>query len=214
MDTQLLKARVQELVERDWNPAEIEARYVKLMREGIPRGVPNRDDIISRKEEFLDRVQLRAEEYGYLSHSCPKGSALALFEQFGMGSVEFIKALSPFPGLGMTGWTCGAVTGGLIAIGTYFGSDDIVNYEANGRAIAAARTFLPRFEAELGSILCPRIQEDVIFGTYMDPRSSQENFEAFVKAEGYIKCALPMGIGARLAAEVIIESMEEEGANR
>jgi hypothetical protein len=43
----------------------------------------------------------------------------------------------------------------------------------------------------------------------MDPRASRENFEAFVKAKGYEKCTLPAGIGARLAAEIIIESMEE-----
>ena len=31
---------------------------------------------------------------------------------------------------------------------------------------------------------------------------------AFQRELGYAKCALPAGIGARLAAEIIIESME------
>jgi hypothetical protein len=210
LDIQVLKAKLRELVDRDWNLPEVEARYRKLVEEGLPRRTLSNDEIIARKGEFLDRVQRRAEEYGYLSHSCPKGSALALFEQFGIGNLDVIRTLSPFPGLGMTGWTCGGVTGGLIAIGAYFGSDDMLDYGANGRAFTAARIFLPRFEAEMGSILCPRIHEDVVFGKYIDTRSSQESFEEFVKADGYIKCTLPMGIGARLAAEVIIESMEEE----
>ena len=124
--------------------------------------------------------------------------------------MEIIRALSPFPGFGVTGWICGAVSGGLIALGVYFGSDDLLDYEGTGATMTAARRFMPRFEEELGSVLCPKIQEDVIFGRYMDPRASEENMEAFKREKGYEKCSLPAGIGARLAAQIIIESMEEE----
>jgi C_GCAxxG_C_C family probable redox protein len=129
-------------------------------------------------------------------------------EEFGLGNMEIIKALSPFPGFGVTGWICGAVSGGLIALGLYFGTDDLLDYEGTGATMNAARKFMPRFEGKLGSILCPKIQEDVIFGRYMDPRASDENMEAFKGEKGYEKCALPAGIGARLAAEIIIENME------
>jgi C_GCAxxG_C_C family probable redox protein len=129
-------------------------------------------------------------------------------EEFGMGNLEIIKALSPFPGLGMTGSICGAVTGSLIALGLYFGSDDLTDYAGTGRTMTAARKFIPRFEEEVGTILCPKIQEDVVFGTYLDPRGSQENFEKFKQSKGYEKCSLLPGIGARIAAEIIIESME------
>jgi len=44
----------------------------------------------------------------------------------------------------------------------------------------------------------------------MDPRAGEENFEAFKEAQGYERCALPPGIGARIAAEIIIESMEKK----
>jgi len=130
-------------------------------------------------------------------------------EEFGLGNMEIIKGLSPFPGFGVTGWMCGAVSGGLIALGLYFGSDDMLNYEGTGATMTAARKFMPRFEEQLGSVLCPKIQEDVIFGRYMDPRASDENFEAFKREKGYEKCSLPAGIGARLAAQIIIESIEE-----
>jgi len=130
-------------------------------------------------------------------------------EEFGLGNTEMVKGLSAFPGFGASGWICGAVSGGLFALGLYFGSDDITDYDATGRAISAARKFLPRFEQIFSSILCPKIQEDVIFGRYMDARASPENMEAFKREKGYAKCALPAGIGARLAAEIIIESMEE-----
>jgi len=209
-DYEALKDKVQELAERVWDDQGIEARFRKLAQEGIPGKIHNRDEIISHSHEILDRVQRLGEEYEYLSHSCAKGSALAVMDEFGLGNMEIIKALSPFPGFGMTGWICGAVTGGLIALGLYFGSDDLVNYEGTGRTMTAARKFIPRFEEEFGTILCPKIQEDVIFGSYLDPRGSQENFEAFKKAKGYEKCALPPGIGARIAAQIIMESMFEE----
>jgi len=130
-------------------------------------------------------------------------------EEFGLGSVEMIKGLSPFPGFGATGSVCGAVSGALFALGLYFGSDDLTDYAATGAAMTAARAFIPRFEAVLGSTLCPRIQEDVVFGRYMDARASGENMAAFQRELGYAKCALPAGIAARLAAQIIIESAEK-----
>ena len=103
---------------------------------------------------------------------------------------------------------CGGVTGGLIALGLYFGSEDVLDYDAVGATIMAARKFMPRFEEQAGSLTCPTLQEEVIFGRYMDPAASPENMEAFAKAQGFEKCGLLPGIGARLAAEIIIESLE------
>jgi C_GCAxxG_C_C family probable redox protein len=166
------------------------------------------------RHELLDRVQLRGEEYEYLTHSCSKGSALALMEEFGLGNWAIIRAMSPFPGFGMTGGICGGVTGSLIALGLFFGSDDPEDYEGTGRTMTAARVFISRFKEEMGTIMCPQLQEDVIFGQYMDPRASKENFMAFQKAKGYEKCALPPGVGARLAAEVILNSGEGLGEKK
>jgi len=207
-DYEALKSRVQELAERVWDVAALEARYKKLAAEGIPRRTLNRHEILASKQQILDRVQRRGEEYNFLARNCPKGTALAVMEEFGLGNMEIIKALSPFPGFGGTGWMCGGVTGGLIALGLYFGSDDMLDYERTGATIIAARKFMPRFEEEVGSVVCPKIQEDVIFGRYMDPAASEENMEAFARAKGFEKCSLIPGIGARLAAEIIIESME------
>ena len=130
-------------------------------------------------------------------------------EEFGLGDMAIIKALSPFPGFGSTGRICGAVSGGLIALGLYFGSEDMTDYEGVSKAMNAAREFLPRFEEAVGSVQCAEIQEDVVFGRYMNPRASEENRKAFLEAKGYEKCALLAAIGARIAAEIIIESMEQ-----
>ena len=207
VDYKALKSRVQELAERVWDVTAIEARYKKLSAEGIPRKTLDRKEILANKQQILDRIQRRGEEYNFLARNCPKGTALAVMEEFGLGNMEIIKALSPFPGFGGTGWMCGGVTGGLISLGLYFGSDDMLDYERIRATIMAARKFMPRFENEVGSVVCPKIQEDVIFGRYMDPAASDENMEAFAKAKGFEKCSLLPGIGARLAAEIIIESL-------
>jgi C_GCAxxG_C_C family probable redox protein len=185
----------------------LEARVKKLAAEGIPKKKLDPKEVLANKGQILDRVQRRGEEYNFLARNCARGTALAALEEFGLGNMEIIKALSPFPGFGGTGWMCGGVTGGLIALGLHFGSDDMLDYEAVGATIMAARKFMPRFEEEVGSVVCPKIQEDVIFGRYMDPAASEENMEAFAKAKGFEKCGLLTGIGARLAAEIIIESL-------
>jgi C_GCAxxG_C_C family probable redox protein len=206
-DYEALKARVQELAERDWDRPAIEARYQKLAAGGIPRKTLDREELLAHKEQILDRVQRRAEEYNFLTCNCARGTAMALLEEFGLGNMEIITALSPFPGFGGTGWMCGGVTGSLIALGLFFGSDDLLDNDAVGATIMAAREFMPRFEEEAGSVVCPKLQEDVIFGRYMDPAASLEHMEAFAQAQGFEKCGLLPGIGARIAAEIMIDSL-------
>jgi C_GCAxxG_C_C family probable redox protein len=176
--------------------------------EGIPRKKLNPKELLRNRQQIIDRVRQRAEEYNFMLRNCAKGTALAVMEEFGLGNIEIIKGLSPFPGFGGTGWMCGGVTGSLVALGLYFGSDDMLNYEAVGATIMAARKFMPRFEEEVGAFVCPKIQEDVIFGRYMDPAASEANMEAFARAKGFEKCSLLPGVGARIAAEIITESLE------
>jgi len=209
-DYEALKARVQELAERDWDVPEIEARGKKLLEDGIPKKDLNPQYLLVNKQKILDRVQLRAEQYNLFARNCARSTALALMEEFGLGNMQVIKALSPFPGFGGTGWICGGVTGGLIALGLYFGSEDLGDYEAVGRTIMAAREFMPRFENQAGGVTCPRLHEDVVFGRYMDPAASPENMETFAQERGFEKCGLFPGTGARIAAEIIIDSMKQD----
>jgi C_GCAxxG_C_C family probable redox protein len=207
-DYEALKKRVDELAARDWDEPGLQARVSKLAAEGIPKKALNRDEILANRDEILNRVQRRAEEYNFIARNCARSTALAVMEEFGLGNMEVIRALSPFPGFGGTGWMCGGITGGLVALGLYFGNDDVLDYEATGGTIMAARSFMPRFEAEVGSVLCPTIHEDVVFGRYMDPAASEESMEAFANAQGFEKCGLLPGIGARIAAGIIIQSLE------
>ena len=206
-DYEALKRKAQELAERKWDLPAIEARCKALAATGFAKKPRNREEILADKRQILDRVQNRAEEYNFFLENCARSTALAVMEEFGLGNIEVVKALAPFPGFGGTGWMCGGVTGGLIALGLYGGGDDLMDREAMQNTIQAARRFMPRFEQKVGAVTCPRIQEDIVFGRYMDPAASAGNMEEFQKARGFEKCSLLPGIGARLAAEIIIETL-------
>jgi C_GCAxxG_C_C family probable redox protein len=206
-DIEGLKLRLQELAKRDWDVPALEARIRRLADRGIPRKTLSRDEMLADKPQILNRVQRRAEEYNFIAKNCAQGTALALLEEFGLGNMEIIKALTPFPGIGGTGQICGAITGSLIAFGLYFGSDDRLDYEAIGATISNTQKFMILFEGELGYRLCAEIQEHVVFGRNMDPGVSEEHMAAFAEAQGFEKCGLATGIGARLAAEFMLDRM-------
>jgi len=209
MDLHALQEKLQELADRKWDLRSIEARCRMFKECGIPRKTLDAAEIIANKQQILQRVQQRGEEYNFFAGNCARSTALAVMEEFGMGSMEIIKALSPFPGFGSTGWMCGGVTGGLIALGLFLGNDDLLDHAIMRRTIAAANVFMARFEAEAGAVTCRRIQEDVVFGRYMDQGASEAHMKAFEQAKGFEKCSLFPGLGARIAAEIIIETIEK-----
>ncbi|MEJ2716725.1 MAG: C-GCAxxG-C-C family protein [Deltaproteobacteria bacterium] len=211
-DTQALKAWVQELAERDWNMPAIEARIRTLSREGIPRKKRNSNAMSADKEQIVARVQQRAEEYNVAMKNCAQGTALALMEEFGVGNMDMIKALTPFPGIGGTGRLCGGITGSLIVLGLCFGSDDRLDYEATNETILIARQFMASFQRELGHIECADIIETVTIGYKLNPGESEEAMQAFAREKGFEKCGLPPAMGAGLAARYIIDKSVERDA--
>jgi C_GCAxxG_C_C family probable redox protein len=208
-DYEALKAKVQELAERAWDVEGIAERVRRLSAQGIPRKKLDPKELLAKKEEILERVQRRAEEYNFILKNCAQGTALALMEEFGLGNMEIIKALTPFPGIGGTGEICGGITGSLITFGLFFGSDDRLDYDAMNRTILTSQKFMAFFEDAIGHIYCADIIETVVLGHRLNPGESEEAMQLFTMEKGFEKCGLPPGIGARLAAEFIIDSMKE-----
>lgn len=206
-DYEALQERVRGLAERSWDAPALEARIRKLSRDGISKKPLDPAELLASKAEILDRVQRHAEEYNFILKNCAQGTALALLEEFGLGSMEIIKALTPFPGVGGTGEICGGITGSLIAFGLFFGSDDRLDYEAVNRTIGTSQKFMAYFEGELGHIYCADIIEKVILGRKLNPGESEAAMVSFAGDKGFEKCGLPPAIGARLAADFMLESL-------
>jgi C_GCAxxG_C_C family probable redox protein len=207
-DYEALKSRVQELAERAWDTQAIEARVKKMVKQGIPKKKLDPKELIANKQQIIDRVRRRAEEYNFFFKNCAQGTALSLMEEFGLGSMEIIKALTPFPGIGGTGEICGGITGSLITFGLYFGPDDPPDFEKMNSTIMTAQKFMAFFEGEIGHMYCADIIETVILGHRINPGESEQAMMTFTGEKGFEKCGLPPGIGASLAAEFIIDSMK------
>ena len=207
-DYDALKKWVDELGEREWDDAAIGARIKKMVKEGIPKKKLDPKEMLANKEQILDRVQLRAEEYNYFLKNCAQGTALALMEEFGLGSMEIIKALTPFPGIGGTGEICGGITGSLITFGLFFGPDEPPDFDKMNETILTAQKLMALFENQIGDMYCADIIETVILGHRINPGESEEAMMTFAGEKGFEKCGVPPGIGVRLAAGSIIDSMK------
>jgi C_GCAxxG_C_C family probable redox protein len=212
-DYAALKKKVDELASRVWDVGAIETRVKVLTEKGIPRKKLDPVEMKAKKEEILDRVQLRAEEYNFIFKNCAQGTAMALLEEFGLGNMEIIKALTPFPGIGGTGEICGGITGSLIAFGLYFGSDNRLDYEVMNKTISISQKFMAYFEDAVGHLYCSDIIETVILGRKLNPGDSEEAMMTFAGEKGFEKCGLPPGLGVRLAAGFIIDSMKIDNIN-
>lgn len=208
-DYESLRAKVQELAKGPEDRAAVAAKLKKLFEMDLPKKIMNPEEMILRKQEIIDRVQKNAEEYEQVSQSCAKSAALAIMEEFALGNIKLITALSSFPGIALTGETCGAVVAGLAALNSYFGSDDLLDYKANARCYAQSRKFIFRFASELGTTKCREIHEKIIFGQYHDVAEPERGYPGFLKDKGFEKCALAPGISARIAAQIILEDMEK-----
>ena len=208
-DYAALKKKVDELEARDWDTEGIEARIRKLAKDDIPKKKLDPAELLAKKQEILDRVVLHAEEYNFATKNCAQGTALALMEEFGLGNMEIIKALTPFPGIGGTGEICGGITGSLITFGLFFGSDDRFDFDAMNNTIMTSQKFMAQFEGKVGHMYCADIIETVILGHRLNPGDSEEAMVAFTNEQGFEKCGLPPGTGVRLAAETMIDSMQQ-----
>ena len=67
-----LRKYAEDLGERSWDVPAIQARYEKLAAEGIPRKKLDKQALLVDKQQILDRVQQRAEEYNLLPRTVPR----------------------------------------------------------------------------------------------------------------------------------------------
>ncbi len=114
------------------------------------------------KENQVDAVCARARElFDSKQHNCAESVFLAINEVFKGGLAPETAARIATGlggGLGATGGTCGALTGGVLAIGLIAGTDPAVSRRKKIYPLAAAlqERFLQRF----GTICCRELTRD------------------------------------------------------
>jgi C_GCAxxG_C_C family probable redox protein len=164
------------------------------------------------KEEILGRVAKKAGDYEEVSISCSQGTLAALQEEFKLaGGRDIIKAATFMPGIASRKETCGAVTGGLMALGLAFGRDRVNDPDPNTpeakehllKLREKAWRFCEEFKKEFGSTMCGDIRPKIMGRDYnsMDPKDRQQ----FLDDDGPKKCRVPPEKAARIAASILLE---------
>lgn len=163
--------------------------------------MPEKD---TAREQLLNNIQEKAAYYESTYHGCSQCTLQAIQEHLNLGDGAAFKSASALVGgIALMGDACGAVIGGLMAIGMVYGREKIEDTEQLFKSLRPARVFTRRFQKEYGSCVCREIQK-IMFGRSFD-MTKREDYEAFQAAGAYEKCGQLAGGAARLAAEIILE---------
>jgi C_GCAxxG_C_C family probable redox protein len=162
------------------------------------------------REELLDRIEKEARDYERNFHGCSRCVIKPLQDHLGLGDDQSLKASTPMAaGVAMRGETCGALLGGLMAVGMATASEDMGDADALRNSLAAGFRLARKVEKEFGTTNCTRIQTDRLgrFYNLADP----EQYQAFIKAGGYTECSKVCGKIARMTAEFILDYRDKKG---
>jgi C_GCAxxG_C_C family probable redox protein len=160
------------------------------------------------REEILKKVYDLAFKYEAERGSCPQCVVAAIFETLGIGDKETIKAADSLAGgtaLSTEG-TCGALVGGLLAIGAVVGRsyEDFSAGERKRRVFQYSKKLYDKFIEEYGSPICKDVHMKLFGRTFnlMDPKDYAE----FEKMGAHVdKCPVVSGKVARWTAEILLD---------
>ncbi len=144
--------------------------------------------------------------------NCAQCVLAALQQVMGGIDDEVFKAANTLAGGGAltTKGTCGALSGGMMAISTRYGRDRAsFTTSRTRRAAALAKRLYDRFVAEYGSPICTDVHA-AMFGRSFDFWNPDDS-RAFEEAGGHLdKCTDVVGKAAQWTAEILLDAQHEE----
>lgn len=99
----------------------------------------------------------KAEKYFSMRYHCSQAVLVAFANELGISDVQALKLGGCFGGGMCMGEVCGAVIGGLMALGLKFGQSDIGDLNSRIKTNDVAKTLLHRFKEENGSYICKEL---------------------------------------------------------
>ena len=165
----------------------------------------------SSKDHLAERAYALAYDYERRHHNCPQCVFAALQEVLGIGDDATFKAAYSLSGGGArtSRGTCGALVGGMLAIGSIYGRDK-QHFGQRGYSDASrvAKKLFDRFVEEWGSPICTDVHLKWL-GRRFDMWTEYEAFDAAGAHDD--KCPTVTGKTARWAVEILLEEMGEAG---
>lgn len=164
------------------------------------------------REALLDKIEREATHLEKTYHGCSRCVVIPLCTHLGLGNPEVALASTPLAGgIALMGETCGALLGGLLAVGLATSDPDLENRQAFTDTMASGFRFMRRFQKEFGATTCRELQAARL-GTFYS-LAKPEEYEAFTRAGGYDVCSALVGKASRLAAAFLME-LQDRGALR
>ena len=155
------------------------------------------------REKLLDRVAWAAYYNDRVYEGCSRSVLQALQTHLHVGDGEALRASTALAGgVARMGETCGALTGGIMAIGLVLGREELEDIQAYRNSMHVSYEMYHRFKQEVGSTICFEIQNN-LFGRSFDFKREEEA-EEWYKANGLEKCPMVCAIAARIAADLIL----------
>jgi C_GCAxxG_C_C family probable redox protein len=164
------------------------------------------------KSEMVEKAYNLGYEYEKNYHGCAQSSFAAIQDTMNWRNVcddvVFKSATGLAGGIGLTnGSACGALTGGVLALGLkvgrdrrYFEDPEKIRY----KTFKLAKKLYEKFEQEYGGCNCIDIQKKIFGRSFnmWDPKEKEE----FEKAGGHEdKCPDVVGKAARWTIEILLE---------
>jgi hypothetical protein len=167
----------------------------------------------STREEAIRMAYELGHEYELKAHYCPQASLAALMDVFHIRNDTLFKSVFGFHGGGGNRGIgpCGALAGGIAAIGYFFGRTrpEFDLMVENCSATPLVGMLVDQFGTEFGGIRCRDCQKHE-FGREID-FSKEEDRQYFEENLGHEKCAHVVGRGAALAAGILWDSLHGGG---
>jgi C_GCAxxG_C_C family probable redox protein len=151
------------------------------------------------REALLREAERRAYFYDKFTGCCAQSTLLAIQELFGVGNEATYKAASLlFGGLSGAGHTCGALIGGMMALGLKYGREQPDVERSHVLGGNAGIRLVKWFEREYGTASC----RELIGYDLTDEKARAEFLASAVHEECFQRC----GKVAARVAEILTES--------
>lgn len=155
------------------------------------------------KEELAEEAYRKAVSYELDYGCCPQCVLATVQETIGGIDDATIKAVHGLSGGGglLAEGTCGALTGGLVALSARYGRDrDKLDRGRYINNFKKCRELVERFRDEFGGVTCEELQKRFTGRTY--DMWQAEEYKAFCQARGD-KCAHATGMVTRWVVEML-----------
>ncbi len=170
----------------------------------------------TKRADILQKAFERGKKHELESGGCAQCCLAGIFEALDAEDEGVFRAATGFSdGVGLSGnGHCGALSGGVLAIGYFFGrpSDQFGDIKKQLKACILAKKLHDAFVEKYGTCRCTDLQTRLAgkFFNLYDPKE----MEAALKAKLPEKCSSVVGETARMAVHIILEERDREALKK